>query len=394
MVGTVCARQVITGYSNLSGAIADDSRITSLDSNRPLIIHEDSCDLLLPSTAEDRLVQQQSQSRIHSSQSKPPTGSLAVIHITRLHAQVSQALKFSTILPQALQSLDEKFRAKAMLLPESYRNGSHAPLDTTAIPPLFALLSAQFHLYRRNMTPICRPPERAEALSRCVSVAQDTARYISRIMHTPANQKTQLALIASNTICLHMWRCMLVLCFRGDYDAALMCLHLSSAIGSTRKINTECGKNIVFFLEELLGRVRNGNGSPQQLEHDEEILAYVSADAQGNTEHAWAWGRANASSPASRPDEPMRDALPLRMGSSPVSPREGPAPWDEWGRIEHLVRQLMEENRPRNANYYPAQHNPVKRVQLAPDTMKSNAVSAPSAPVQSSSSRISIANII
>jgi hypothetical protein len=357
----------------------DNSRTTSLDSNRPMIIHEDNCEAALPSAVDDRYIQQQSQSRL-SPQSTPYTGHIAVIHITRLHAQVSQALKFSVTLPQTLQSLDEQFRAKATLLPEAYRNGSHAALDATAIPPLFALLSAQFHLYRRNITPICRPPERAEALNRCVSVAQDTARYISRILHNPSTDKTRLALVASNTVCLHLWRCMLVLCFRGDYDAALMCLHLSSAIGPTRKINTECGKHTVFFLEQLLGRVRSCTASPQHLEHDEEMLAYVSADAQGSTEHAWVW-RSTSSPMSTRTDESMRDALPVsKVG-------------DEWTRIEQLARQLIEENRPRTATYYPAQHNPVKRVQLAPET-KASAGVAVSAPVQSSSSRISIANII
>lgn len=346
-----------------------------------MIIHEDNCEAALPSAVDDRYIQQQSQSRL-SPQPTPYTGHIAVIHITRLHAQVSQALKFSVTLPQTLQSLDEQFRAKATLLPEAYRNGSHTALDATAIPPLFALLSAQFHLYRRNITPICRPTERAEALSRCVSVAQDTARYISRILHNPATDKTRLALVASNTVCLHLWRCILVLCFRGDYDAALMCLHLSSAIGPIRKINTECGKYTVFFLEQLLSRVRSGTASPQHLEHDEEMLAYVSADAQCSTEHAWVWRTASTSSPIStRTDEPMRDALPLsKLG-------------DEWTRVEQLVRQLMEENRPRTATYYPAHHNPVKRVQLAPDTKGSTGL-AVSAPVQSSSSRISIANII
>jgi hypothetical protein len=325
-----------------------------------------------------------------------------------LYTPLYQALRSSVILPQALQSFDEEFRAKAMLLPEAYRNGSQAALETTAITPLFTLLSAQFHLYRRNLTPACRLPERAEALSRCVSVAQETARYISRILYSPPKPESdkpwqaRVALVASTMACLHLWRCMLVLCFRGDYDAAIMCLHLSSAIGNTRRINIECGKNTAFFLEQLLGRVRSGNGSPQQLEQDEEMLAYLSADAQGSTEHSWVWASANITSPTSsqrsplstdRPDEPMRDALPMRTMST--SPRDSVSMWDEWGRIEHMIRQLMEENRPRTATYYPAQHNPVKRVQLAPDTKASTMPATPPPnPAPSSTSRISIANII
>lgn len=386
--------------------MTDGYRITSLDSNRPMLIHEDDCEIAQPSPIEDRYIQQQGLYR-SSSDAGPFTGSLAIIQITRVHTPLYQALKSSIIHPQALQSFDEQFRAKVMLMPDAYRNGSHAALDTTAIPPLFTLLSAQFHLYRRNLTPACHPPERAEALNRCISVAQDTAKYVSRVLHSPDKLDSdrpwhaRVALVTSNMVCLHLWRCMLVLCFRGDYDAALVCLHLSSAIGNTRRINTECGKNTLFFLDQLLGRVRSGNGSLQQLEHDEEMLAYVSADAQASVEHSWVWTGASVSSPTSsqrsplstnRLDEPMRDALPLRTIST--SPKDRPSEWDEWGRIEHIIRQLMEENRPRTATYYPAQHNPMKRVQLAPDTKALPQPAAPSAPAPSSTSRISIANII
>ena len=382
------------------------NRITSLNSNRPMLIHEDDCETPLPSPIEDRYIQPQGFFR-SASNAAPFTGSLAVIHITHLYAQLYQALKSSIILPQALQSFDEQFRARALLLPESYRMGSHAPLETAALSPLFTLLSAQFHLYRRNLTPVCRPPERAEALSRCISIAQDTAKYISRTLHNPPKADSEkpwqvrVTPIASNMVCLHLWRCMLVLCFRGDYDAALMCLQLSSAIGNARKINVECGKNMVFFLDQLLNRVRSGQGSPQQLEHDEEILAYVSGDAQGNMVHSWVWTGNNLTSPTSsqrsplstsRPDEPMRDALPLRTTST--SPRHDSNGWDEWARIEHLIMQLVEENRPRNASYYPTPHNPTKRVQLAPDTKASPNPAPTPSPAPTSTSRISIANII
>jgi hypothetical protein len=206
--------------------------------------------------------------------------------------------------------------------------------------------------------------------------------------------------------CLHLWRCMLVLCFRGDYDAAFMCLHVSTAIGKTRKINSACGKHLVFFLDQMLSRARSGRGSPQQLEHDEEILAYVSGDVQASVDHSWVWAGPNAttSSPPSQSssfdtlrshvgDEPMRDVLPVRTtGGSPIQTE---VDWNEWTRIEPMIRQLMEENRPRSSNYYPPPHNPMKRVQLAHETkLAPRPPPPPPSPAPSSSSRISIANII
>jgi hypothetical protein len=384
-------------------------RVSSLDLHRPMLISEDDCEIPLPSPIEDRYIQPQGFSRSHAT--PPPfVGSLAIIQIARLHRPLYQALKTSIISPQVLQNFDEQFRARASLLPEAYRSSSNAALEMTALPPLFTLLSAQFHLYRRNFTPVCREPARAEAMSRCVSIAQDTAKYISRTLHSPTkpdSEKTwqnRATLIASNMMCLHLWRCMLVLCFRGDYDAAFMCLHLASTIGKTRKINSECGRNTVFFLDRLLERVRSGHGSPQQLEHDEEMLAYVSADVQGNVEHSWVWAGAVATSPTFSPrssfttsrlqgtDQPMRDALPLRTASS--SPKQTTNTWDDWSRIEHMMQQLREENRPRTATYYPTAHNPVKRVQLVAETRLSPKSMPMPSPAPSSSSRISIANII
>jgi hypothetical protein len=384
-------------------------RITSLDLHRPMLIDEDDCDVALPSPIEDRYIQPQGFSRSHAT-SAPFTGSLAVIQISRSHRLLYQALKSSIISSQTLQSFDEMFREKGSLLPEAYRLNSSAALETTALPPVFTLLSAQFHLHRRNLTPVCRAPARAEAMSRCVSIAQDTAKYISRTLHTPTkpdSEKTwqvRATLMASNMVCLHLWRCMLVLCFRGDYDAAFMCLHLASAIGKTRRVNGECGRNIVFFLDRLLDRIRNGHGSPQQLEQDEEMLAYVSGDVQGNMEHSWVWAGTAMTSPTSSQrsplntsrshgmDQPMRDALPLHAASG--SPKQSEGVWDDWSRIEHMIQQLREENRPRTATYYPTAHNPVKRVQLAAETKLSPKPAPTPSPAPSSTSRISIANII
>jgi hypothetical protein len=88
----------------------------------------------------------------------------------------------------------------------------------------------------------------------------------------------------------------------------------------------------------------------------------------------------------------MRDALPLRTASH--SPKQSDTEWDDWPKVEQMIRQLMEENRPRTAHYYPPPHNPVKRVQLAHEPKLAPKPPPPQSPAPSSSSRISIANII
>ena len=377
-----------------------------------MIINESDCEISLPSSLEDRYIQPNSTFR---SMAKPAhfTGFVANIHITRLYAPLHRVLRSNVILPQTLQTFDEELRLKLLLLPEAFQPYSSALFDATALPTVFCLLSARFHMYRRNLTPLSGLAERKNALKRCISVSQDTAKYVSRALHNPSKQDSgrsweeRVALIASNTLCLHLWRCILMLCFRSEYEAALVCLHLSRAIGSVRKINKACGKNIVFFLERMFDRVRNGQTSSHQLEQDEEMIAYVSADAQSNLQHSWVWIGDNLTSSSSTQeptpstvrspggDEPMRDAPPLRTSS--VSPMNGTAEPDDWAQAERMMRQLMDEHLHRSTQppaYYPPPHNPVKRVQLATDALSPPKSTPNPNPTPSGTSRISIANII
>ena len=370
-----------------------------------MLINDNVCDVSLPSPAEDRYIQPQGFFRTHSN-TAPFTGSLAIIQITRMYAPLYQALKSSAISHQALQNFELQFRSRAQQLPEAYQASSTAALETAALPPLFALLTAQYHLYRRNLSPVCHLTERREAFRQCAAVAQETARYISRTLHNPPKIEMEkswpirVAPIASNLMCLHLWRSILMLCFRGDYDAALMCSHMLSVVGNMRKIGVGCGKNLVFVLEKLLDRIRSGRGSPQQLDYDEEMLAYVSGDVQASVEHGWAWAGIDLTSSKSPQDtsrlpgqdQLMRDALPHHpTTASPANE------WEGWAKIDQLIRQLMDENRPRTAQpptYYPPPHNPVKRVQLAPSDQSPPKPAPLSSPVPSNASRISIANII
>ncbi|KAF1835139.1 hypothetical protein BDW02DRAFT_496544 [Decorospora gaudefroyi] len=392
-------------------------RITSLETNKPMLINENDCEISLPYSVDDRYIQPNGSFRSQNT-SAELKGFVAIIQISRLYASLYYALKSSVIPPQTLRSFDEVFQSKLLLLPETYQPGSNSLFDTTALPVVFALLSARFHLYRRNLTPVSGPAERSDALNRCMSVAQETTKYASKLLHSVSTQGSEynlqrrVTLIASNMACLHLWRCFLVLTLRADYDAALMCLHLSSALGSVRKVNIACGRNMAFFLERLLDRVRGGRGSVQQLEQDEDMIAYVSADAQGSLEHSWVWAGTDLSSStptqtssphsAIRPpgvDEPMQDALPIRTATG--SPHDGTPDWNDWDKIEYMLRQLMDEQRQRTKQppaYYPPPHNPVKRVQLTPDEHSppkpTPTPTQNQSPAPSSTSRISIANII
>ncbi|KAL6703964.1 hypothetical protein ACN47E_008902 [Coniothyrium glycines] len=393
-------------------AIYARDRITCFDASKPMMINELDCELPYPTPISDRYIQANGP---HHTQPglTPSTGSMAMIQITRLYAELYQALKPSIVSPQVSQQMEEDLQAKWLLLPQAYLLESNSYLDTAALPVVFALLSIRLHINRHNLSPVCRSSERAVALDRCVTVGQDTARYISRAAHNNVKMETgrtwqeRVALIASNTVCLHVWRCMLILCFRGEYDAALMCLHLSATIGGLRSINLACGRNLIFFLDEILKRVRTGSGRVEQLERDEEMMVYVSGDAQSSLEHSWAWAGTDLgsahyqqASPRTVIQSPGNDESMEEMNSSEVLPDlagEAGRTWDGWRKIEDRIRQLMEHERTRRTqppSYYPPAHNPVKRVQLTTDDRMLAKSVLPSNPTPSSTSRISIANII
>ncbi|KAF2653075.1 hypothetical protein K491DRAFT_718388 [Lophiostoma macrostomum CBS 122681] len=384
-------------------------RISSSNTNLPMLVVGDT-DMPLPSSLEDRYIQRQGYTRLPTTQS-PSTRFVALFDVASILSTLANALRSSMITRTSLQSYDDLFHSKSMNLQGSCHPESDAPIEPAALPILITLQFARFLLYRRNLSPTCQPADRLDALQRCSSVARNTATYISRTLAaTPAEKdwRLRIGLVASNMMCTHLWRCTLMLCLRAEYEAALMCVKTSSAIGDIRQVNVACGKNLAFFLECLLDRVHSGNGSVHQLEHDEEMLAYVSGDLQGDREQAWVWNDSDLRSdqitnPSVRPrsmqrrgsDEQMQDSSSLPLRSVPTSPESGAKGWDGWARIERMIRQL-EEYRARLAQpspYYPPPHNPVKRVQLAPGAPASPPSSGPQVP-SSSTSRISIANII
>jgi len=351
---------------------------------------------------EDRYVLAQTSSHVR----EDAIGFVGIVQITQIFAGLYQTLKSSTVPLHSLHTFEELIQSKFLLFPMAYQPDSDAYLPPAALSLITTLQVGRFQLHRRNLSPMCPPHERGTAINSCVAVAHDTAKYISRTLCETDPEKSwqrRIKQIASNLICIHMWRCMLILCLRGDYKAALMCVRVSATIGDARKINTACGKNVLFFLDQVMERTHRV-GSHVQVENDEEMLAYASGDLQSSLEHSWAWAGAvdaDATHPSSHHSmkpagaaEALPTMLPLRLNTSPVE--NGVSEWAGWGQVEHVMKILMSEQQPRIAagpapTYYPPPHNPMKRVQLAPEAPP---VSPAKPKPASDSSRMSIANII
>lgn len=403
-------------------------RLLSLEIGRPLSIADEDCDVGFPSPVDDRFIQPQGIIRTPASYA-PQTGLAAAIPIVRFVSQLKRTLKTAGIATHTLQTYDDYFHGIMSSFPEQCHTVAETYLDPILLSSVLTLQVARFHLYRHNLSVSCRPAERADALRRCASVAQDTAKYISRSLQIPPvkaessdysespSQTWQARALcsASNMLCMHLWRCMLILCLRTDYHAALTCLRLSSIIGDLRKVNVACGRNLAFFLDRLMDRIHNGNGNHHQLEQDEEMLAYVSGDMQGCLENSWVWAGSEiglklnntqalpASDPHFRENGETFEGTHLPLRPSPLLTEKESREWGGWERIERMIGQLIEEQRSRLSQplyYHRPPHNPGKRVHLAPDAavpvsaVTSLASTSTNTLSAVSSSRISIANII
>ncbi|OMP83025.1 hypothetical protein BK809_0001217 [Diplodia seriata] len=461
-----------TATGSLPGSIhetlPDANMLLSLEVGRPVLIDDEDCEVSWPAAVDDSYIQPHGISR--PSPGQPMMITLHnTIPVMRFLGQLKKTLKARTIGAATLQTYEDYFRAIMSSFPETYQLAPESYVDPGVLTSVLVLPFARFHLSRHNLSSACHPAERIDALNRCLAVAQDTAKYISRSMLSPPafhdgagepgfrgdSWQARILATAKHMLCTHLWRCTLVLCFRAEYVAALTCVRASAAIGSARKVNMACGRNLSFFLDRLTERIQSGTGSQTMLEVDEEMLAYVSGDLQGSTENSWVWvgsdtgiklnaptttqgqNALNAAAVAKDPSqarkasggssengEPMQEdneRYPAPRMNSMLTDKES-REWGGWERIERQIATLLEEQRSRHhaqvhaqmqqpAFYQPSPHAAGKRLQLAPDIGNlppgpppgaegSGGAAAPPPGSSGSSasaggtSRISIANII
>lgn len=431
-------------------------RLLSLEGGRPPLINDEDCQVGWPCPVDDEWIQ---PTIILKQPSNVPSHSSlgTVIPVVRFISQLKTTLKAREIAPQTIRTYDDYFSAVMSTFPETFQTQSSTYLEPHQLTVAFFLQTARFHLYRHNLSVICRLPQRVEAINRCLAVARDTAQYISRTLQTPAaspnshqdghspaassevdldvskTDKWQASVksTALNISCMHLWRSILVLCFRGDFTSALTCIRVSSAIGELRNVNMACGRHIKFFLDKLLERWRSGRGGAASLEKDEEMIAYLSGDLQGSTENSWVWTGSETGSKLKVNDDKATHAVqiyrplnavgmgPKLNGEHPVDRPNDPAnnllpkplDWGGWDTVERSIHELMEEQEkspPLSTetrspySYHRPAHNEGKRLQLAPPDLPGPVTpgrtppppQATSRETSTGASRISIANII
>ncbi|KAK2762932.1 hypothetical protein FQN53_007423 [Emmonsiellopsis sp. PD_33] len=383
-------------------------RLGVLETGKPLMINDEDCDAeLLSPGGEHSFVD-----GAPLSQDENTTPLLAITHVMRAVSQLTKSFKAPVISADTLEVFERHFRMCLTNFPPDYRMEATHYLDPRSLSPIIYLQNTRLVLHRHNLSPRSSPEVRHAALDHCLAVAHDTTRLLSRCMRAPAAPsppyqpnywRSHMAAAATTILCSHIWRCTLILLLRGDYAGALVCVQTSAAIGDARLVNAACGRYIAFFLKCLLEKGQREDFA--SLERDEEIMAYVSGDLQGQVSGSWIWqpnnengGPLSATPPRSASST---NPSPLKRkfvdGSrNGVTQEEPDRDWEGWAWVEQTVQFLVTEQQ-RQPPVIEKENGarlsaPVSRAEISFNRPPENISPPRTSPT--GSSRMTIANII
>ncbi|KKZ64918.1 hypothetical protein EMCG_09152 [[Emmonsia] crescens] len=404
---------IASGYSPIEAELRKRvwwALLVVLETGRPLMIHDEDCDVELLSSADDHLFAQGGS----LSQDEKPTPLLAITHVMRAVSQLTKSLKAPVISADTLETFEKHFRMCLATFPLDYRMEANHYLDPRSLSPIIFMQNTRLVLHRHNLSPRSSTEVRLAALERSLAVAHDTTRLLSRCMRSPNTPNVApnsqqadywrylMASAATTILCCHIWRCTLILLLRGDYAGALVCVQTSAAIGDARPANTPCGRYIAFFLKSLLEKAQiNGVAN---LDCDDEMMAYVSGDLQGRISGSWIWQiNENGSALTVTPPQSASSSKASPLGRQFVDGArngitlDGPErEWEGWGWVEQTVQFLLTEQQRQNA-VIESKENGIRSSGLARPKIPFNRPPENNSPPRTSptsNSRMTIANII
>lgn len=385
-------------------------RILALEMGKPVLIHDQDCDVDLPCPVDDQYVTE--DGAMPSGQQTTPL--LATIHVVRSIGQLTRTLRYTILSRATLETFERHFNTCLATFPLYLHPDSDQELDPRSLAPIIYLQNARILLHRHNISPYCQDHVRSRAIDFCVNTALDTAKVISRCMYPedsvsssriaatspasrfanrgPGDWRSLFASCAGTLLCTHIWRCALFLLFRQEFTAALVCAQACAAVGSGRAINLACSRYLAFFLRALLDRFHQGD--LDLLEQDEEMMAYVSGDMQGTSDGSWVWQGSETGSQLETMPHTQNAAAP---GSAEHT--DSPDKICDW--IQSTIQELVEKQRrdaercEQQAPYPPMDQAPplpsLDQAMLRPESTASDTTDgrSPSAP-----SRMDIASLI
>ncbi|KAL8852548.1 MAG: hypothetical protein Q9221_002544 [Calogaya cf. arnoldii] len=372
-------------------------RLLSLELGRPAMIHDDECcEISLP-TPTDTAERARESVKAQATPAQSPL--VPTVQVIRGISKLLKSLKEPVIPSLTLQSFDALFDDCMELFPAHHQVNTHGPLDPHQIPPLIYLQNARLMLHRHNLTTKNAPGSRSQVADECTKIAKRTSSFLARCMldgsgrpavsqggHEP--WRGPFISAANGFLCTHVWRCSLFLCFRAEYEDALICARASAAMGSARPVNVACGRYFEFFLQRLLSKLDQRG---DLYEVDEELLALVSGDLQGSADSAWVWDDVVSRTPT----HASTHLSPVHV--TPLTGNDNDYSWSNWDGIIDTLIWLRQNQRQRQQ---PSQQQPAASLTLPPQVQQPAAhLASPISPEgtetpQSGSSRIRIADIM
>ena len=322
------------------------------------MIDERDCAVDLPSPWDDHFIQ---ATGVFAPTDDPESASplLVTIYAMQPVSQLTKILVRPFLAPSTLRSFDKHFDRCLSAFPPHLRVTASQYIDPRSLVPMIHLQHARMVLHRHNIAPTCAREARSAAIDECVAIAKDTSRLLSRTMQVPAASprsisaglpgtwQSRLGSAASSMLCTHIWRCVLFLCFRGEYGAALLCVRVSAAIGDVRPVNAACGQHLALFLKCLVAILRRDKGG--DLEEDEELIVYLSGDLQSSNQSSWIWQDSDPDTGRDRSGSQGRgvpDRIQAREAVPPSTEtviEDDPEEWSGWERVEWILQHLASE---------------------------------------------------
>ncbi|KAK6438694.1 hypothetical protein LTR95_005099 [Oleoguttula sp. CCFEE 5521] len=337
-------------------------RLVAVELGKPLHINDEDCDVGEPLPVDDSFLEPHG-ALISPQAPRTPNALIAIIPVARIVTALKKSMKSRSITAATLNAYDDHFKAVMASFPEPMPIHSTAELDPRVMIAVCALQGTRFQLYRHNLSPLCRKADRKDAMDRLVSVARDTAHYVNRTFLPDRMESWVIRIrsIAPVFFTSHIWRCVMVLTLRGDFHAALTLYQCMAAVGDMRAKNIASGRYLAFFLDQLIGRLRAG-ATPQDLEDDEEILVYASADLQSVPESAWTWAGVQAGAGTlngHRTDIPLTSPPSTRVSGADMPD------WPGWDHLQQVLSQLLHETQ----GYGPRPGPSISPPRTAPSSM-------------------------
>lgn len=384
-------------------------RHISLEYGRPTFIKDADCQVSLPAQIDDHQIcgdtEISTQKCYRSSVISPLDTNFItpIIPVIQAISQLIKTLKSPVISESTLAKFDNHFTACINAFPPCFLLSSvDEPLNPQVLLPICHLMNARLVLHRHNLTTICPIETRLYALEQCIRISLDSAGLIARAL-TWSNHSQSFGLAAHSMICTHIWRCSLFLLYGGHYNAALTCIRASSLIGNLREVNICCGRNIAFFLDNLLeqrrsSELRRSKDYRETGKLDEELIVYVTGDLQGNPDSNWI---CQGSGEIGEEDllesrELREDISPCLKGQDIEKERDEARfqslsdiesqNWEGWQRIEYLVRIMASE--PEEVNKSKSSNCNVNPYAFSTSTLSSSSFSSSSLSPSSSSNYI------